>query len=70
MEPVTAILALVPVAMDVEAGIQQLIHLTATLRMAGKLSDEDVAKIQSDAGFADSEYDAAITAAKKRLSGE
>lgn len=67
METLTFILGLIPVAMQVEGGIETLVHLVATLAAGGKLSDEDVARIKADANLADVEYDLALEAAKLRL---
>jgi hypothetical protein len=67
MDPVSAILALVPLAISVEGGVEHLISLVGTLRAGGQLSDEQVQQIRSDANVADTNLDEAIAAAKKRL---
>ncbi len=64
---VEAILALIPVALQVEGGTVQLLGLIGTLHAGGQLSADEVQKIRDDGTLADAEFDEAIAAAKARL---
>jgi hypothetical protein len=68
MDPVSAILALVPLAISVEGGVEHLISLIGTLHAGGQLTTEQVQTIRDDGQLADANLDEAIAAAKARLS--
>jgi hypothetical protein len=67
VEIVAALLALIPVATQVEGGIESLLSLIGTLHAGGQLNADQVQQIRSDASLADANLDAAIDAAKARL---
>jgi len=67
MDPVTALLTLIPIALQVEGGVAQLLSLIGTLHAGGKLTAEQVQTIRDDAALADADFDSAIAAAKARI---
>jgi hypothetical protein len=67
MDPVSALLALVPLAISVEGGVESLITLIGNLHAGGQLSTDQVQEIRDDGSLADASLDDAIAQAKARL---